>query len=107
MRLGVGFDERYESIARVMHHSTDTLLASAFAMAMIVLKDDNRLLAAFAGMFDIASMKIAVAAVVSAHRADALLLGQQLRPKTLPLARVHRARSFSSPRSHLTSTFRA
>ena len=104
MRLGIGLDERYEPVTRVMYYPTDALLASIFAMSVIVLEDDHRLFLALARMFDIASMKVAVVAVVSANWANSLLFGQQLSPKALSFARVHQHPTFSSPRSQLTST---
>ena len=75
MRLGIGFNERYEPVTRVMYYSTDAFLASVFAMAVIVLEDDNGLFLTLTRMFDIASMKVAVVAVIPANWADSLLFG--------------------------------
>lgn len=69
MRLGIGFDESYKPIASVMHYSTSTFLAPVFAMSMIMFENDDR-------VFNIACMKVAVVAVVSANRAYPLLVGQ-------------------------------
>lgn len=75
MRLGIGLNKSDEPITRVMHYSTNALLASVFAMLVIVLKDDNGLLPAITGMFDVASMKVAIVAVIPANRANPLLFG--------------------------------
>jgi hypothetical protein len=76
VRLGIGLNEGYKPIAGVMHHSTNTFLASVLAMSVIVLEDNDRLLLALSRMFDIARMKVAVVAVISANRAYPLLFGQ-------------------------------
>ena len=73
MRLGICFNERYKPIARVMYYATDADFASCFAMLVIVLQDNDRLCPARASVFNIASVKVTVVAVVSANRADALL----------------------------------
>lgn len=75
MGLGICFNERYEPIACMMHNSTDTDLASLFAMPVIVLQDNDWLCLTFASMFNIASVKVTVIAIVSANRTDTLLFG--------------------------------
>src|ERR1700674_5704276 len=104
MDLGISLDERYEPIACMMYDSTDTDLAAVFAMPVIVLQDNDRLLLTLAGVLNIASVKVTVIAVVPANRADTVLLGQQLHPIALPLGRGHAVPFFSSPRSQVTST---
>lgn len=107
MSLGICFDERYKPVARVMHHPTDADFASCFAMLVIVLQDNDRLRPTRASVFNIASVKVAVAAIVSANRADALLVLQQLDPIVFPLGSGHSNLFLSLPRSQLTSTLRA
>jgi len=92
--LGIGLNERYEPIARVMYYSTDALLASVLAMPVVVLENDHRLFLTFTRMFNITSVKVALITVISANWADPLLFGQQLSPKTLPFAGVHQQHSF-------------
>jgi len=75
MGLGICFDERYEPIACMMYDSTDADLTPIFAMPVIVLQHNDRLRVTRTGMPNIASVKVTVAAVVAADRADAVLLG--------------------------------
>lgn len=75
MGLGIGFDERYEPIACMMYNSTDADLTPILAMPVIVLQHNYRLRLTRTGMLDIASVKVTVAAVIAADRADAVLLG--------------------------------
>lgn len=104
MGLRIRFNERYEPVTRVVYYPTEAFLASVSAMAVIVLQDHDGLFLALTRMFDIARMKVAVVAVISANRANSLLFGKQLGSKGLSFARVHRPPAFSSPRSQLTST---
>ncbi len=75
MSLGICFDERYEPITCMVHNSTDTDLASVFAMPVIVLQDNDRLLLTRARVFNIAGVEVTVIAIVSADWADAVLFG--------------------------------
>lgn len=104
MGLGICLDERYEPVACMVHNSADALLTPIFAMPVIVLQDDDRLSLALAGMFDIASVKVTVAAVIPANWADAFLFGQQLSSIAFPLVSGHTVPLLSPPRSQLTST---
>jgi hypothetical protein len=58
----------------MMHNSTDTDLTPLFAVPVVVLQDNNRLRLTRAGVLNIASVKITVAAVITANRTDAVLL---------------------------------
>jgi hypothetical protein len=73
MGLGICFDERYEPITCMMYNSTDTDLASLFAMPVIVLQDNDRLPLTRAGVFNIAGTKVTVIAIVSANWTETLL----------------------------------
>jgi hypothetical protein len=58
-----------------MYNSTDADFTPTFAMPVIVLQYNDRLRLTRTGMLNIASVKVTVAAVVAADRADAVLLG--------------------------------
>jgi hypothetical protein len=73
MGLRICFDERYEPVARMVYNCTDTNLTPIFAMPVIVIQHDDWLSPALARVFDIASMKVAVIAIVSANWAETLL----------------------------------
>ncbi|MGD0569975.1 MAG: hypothetical protein ABSA78_16360 [Candidatus Sulfotelmatobacter sp.] len=76
MGLGICLDERYEPITRMMYNSPDADLATVFAVSVIVLQDNDRLLLTFAGVFNVASVKVTVIAIVAADWADAVLFSQ-------------------------------
>ena len=75
MCLGIGLNKSDKPITRMMYYPTNALLASVFAMSVIVLEDDHRLFLAITRMFDVASMKVAIVAVIPANWADPLLVG--------------------------------
>ena len=104
MHLGICLNERYKPIARVVHYPTDADFASCFAMLVIVLEDNDRLCPTRTSVFNIASVKVTVVAIVSAKGTNALLFLQQLNPIAFPLGGGHSNPFLSSPRSQLTST---
>jgi hypothetical protein len=75
MSLRICLDKGNEPVTSVMHNSTDTLLASIFAVPVVVLQDDHRLFLALTRMRDVTSVKVAIVAAVAANRAEAILLG--------------------------------
>lgn len=80
MGLRVCLDERYESITCMVDYSADADFASVSAMPVVMLQDNDRLSFTLAGVLDIASVEVAVIAVVTTNWADAILLSQQLGP---------------------------
>src|SRR6266496_1574690 len=104
MGLGICFDEGYEPITCMMHYSADTGFTPCLAMLMIVLQNDDWLPLTLTGVLNIASVKVAVVAIVPANWTDALLFVQQFGSVVPPLVRGHEIPFLSSPRSQLTST---
>jgi hypothetical protein len=70
VRLGIRLNKSDVPITRVMYYPTNALLTSVLAMTVVVLQHDDWLLPALAGVLDIASVKVAIVAVVSANWAD-------------------------------------
>jgi len=57
----------------MVYYSTNANFTSLLAMLMIVLQNNDRLSLTLPVVFNIASVKIAVIAIVSAHWADTVL----------------------------------